>query len=165
MAAVPAIRLPEIDVPKLDRPDVKVREALTGMNLPAIDMPDVNLAGTLADVVAATGVRRPARRSRLPFAIAGLIVAGTAAWAITNSQQLRKWLRDLVASVRERFSSMQSNASDEADPIAFPAAETEPIQPGAWDRRGDVDVPDYPEGLGSRNDDQMLAPEEGADPV
>ena len=42
---------------------------------------------------------------RLPWAIAGLIVAGAAAWGLRNSPQLRNRLRELMTSVRVRVSS------------------------------------------------------------
>ena len=163
MATLPAIRLPDIDVPKLDLPNVEVLEAIKRMNLPAIDMPDVDVSRALPDVAVATGLR-PARRSQLPVAIAGLIVAGMAGWAILSSQQLRNRLAGLARSVRERISSMRSSEWDQGDPIAFPAAETKPIQPEPWDRRENADAPDYPEGLGSNNDDRPT-PKQNASPV
>jgi hypothetical protein len=164
MAALPAVRLPEIDVPKLNRPSVEVPEAFKSMNVLEIDIPDLDVARRLTDAAVATGLR-PARRSRLPFAIAGLIVAGTAAWAVMNSRQLRNRIAELATSVRERVSSIRSSEWDQADPIAFPAAETKPIQPEPWDRREDEDSPDYPEGLGSNNGDRMPAAQENTTPV
>ena len=133
------------------------------VDLPAIDIPDVDVSRTLTDVAVATGLR-PARRSRLPIAIVGVVIAGTAAWAVMNSQQLRSRLAELATAVRERVSSMRSTEWDQADPIAFPAAETKPIQPEQWDQGEDVGAPDYPEGLGSNNGDRP-APKESTTPV
>lgn len=160
MAALPAIRLPEMDAPKLHLPSVKVPDALKAMELPDIRMPQVDLAATVMDVATTTGLRRPARRWRLPLAIAGLIVAG-AAWGVINSPELRKRLRELMTSVRERVLAMRSNAWDlaTADPIAFPASETKPIESDASDHGEDVGAPDYPEGLGSRNGKRRSAHE------
>jgi hypothetical protein len=167
MALVPALRLPEMNAPKLDFPNVKVPDVLRGMDLSAISMPQVDLAATVTDVATAAGLRRPARRSRLPWVIAGLIVAGAATWSLMNSAQLRNRLRELMTSVHMRVSSMRSNAWDlaTADPIAFPAAETKPIQPDPWERDEDVNMPDYPEGLGSSNGKRTPAQEESGSPV
>lgn len=163
MAALPAVRVPEIDVPTLDRPNLEIPEAIKRMSLPAIDMPDVDVSRALTDVAVATGLR-PARRSRLPVAVVGLVVAAAAAWAVMNSQQLRTRLAEFATAARDRVSSMRSTDWDQADPIAFPAAETKPIRPEPWEQVEGVGAPDYPEGLGSNNGD-LPAPKEITTPV
>lgn len=165
MTALSAFRLPNIDVPDLDRPELRLPDALAKVDLPAVDLPQIDLRGALSDAAAAVHLGGRRRRPRWPFAIGGLIVAGVAGWTIMQNQQVRTSLRDMANSIRERISAMRSTAFDlstidDADPIAFPAAETKPIAPDPWTDGENVDTPDYPDGLGSNNGDGMPIKEE-----
>lgn len=164
MAAIPAVRIPDIDTSRLDRPKIGLPDAIAKLELPTIDMPHVDLAGALPDAATAAGLRRPAQRARWPFAIGALIVAGAAGWGLMKNPQLRTRLRELADSVRERISSMRSaafsQASDRAEPIAFPAADTRAIPPDPWGVSEHIDTPDYPDGLGSGKEDPIPAHQE-----
>jgi hypothetical protein len=142
MNALPTLRLPAIDLPKMDRPTIELPESLAGFEL------------------------RPRRRPRWPFALV-LAAAGLTGWAILNNDRMRARLAGLVPAVRERISALRSTgydrlATDGRDPIAFPAAETRPIQDDPLTDVGSGDAPDYPPGLGSNNDDGIPAIEESA---
>lgn len=156
MAALSAIRPPDVDPSKLAFPKVQLPEAAK-VELPSIDISQLDLAGTIQDAAAVAGFPRPASRLRLPVALGGLLLAGAAIWALMSRPQLRTRLRDLGNSMRGRISSMRSNAFDlaPADPIAFPEADTKPIQPAPWDGGENNEAPDYPEGLGSREEGQI----------
>ena len=143
-------------------PDTLAKVNLPKVDLPTVDMPKIDLGRALSDAADAAHLGGRSRRSRWPFAVAGLIVAGVAGWAIMNSQQLRSSLREIANSARERISAMRSNpydlsSIDRDDPIAFPAAETKPIAPEPWTDGETIAAPDYPDGLGSNNDDGIPA--------
>lgn len=164
MAAIPAVRLPDIDTSTLDGPKIQVPEAIARIDLPRIDLPHIDLAGALPDAVTSAGPRRSPRRSRWPLAIGGLIVAGAAAWGLMKNPRLRMRLRNLWTAVRERISSVRSAAfdqsSDRSDPIASPAAETTAITPEPWGVREHIDAPDYPDGPGPGKEDALPARDE-----
>lgn len=159
MAAFPTLRLPDVDTSKLERPRIGVPDAIAKLELPTIDMPQIDLASALPDAAAAVGLRRPARRSRLPFVIGGLIVAAAAGLGLMKNPQLRMRLRDVWDAARERISWIRSvafgQASDRPDPIAFPAADTKAIPPDPWAVSEHIDAPDYPDGLGSGTEDPI----------
>ena len=145
MATLQAIRLPDIDPPKLERPNVKLPE----------------VGDAIADAAEAVGLRR-SRRSPWPFALAGLMVAG-ATWLLMKNQGLRARLVELTRAAREGITSWQRSAFGQAsfaesEPVAFTAAETKAIPADRW-TESDHQTPDYPDGLGS---DAPSRPEERA---
>jgi hypothetical protein len=163
MATAPALPARNIDLSRIERPNLQLGEALEKVELPSFDLPDVDLEGAVSQAAEAVGLRRPARRSRWWLALGGLLVATAAAWGFLRSPQARVKLQQVVRTIRERISSMRPNAfdldvDDPTDPIAFPAAETKPIPPDRWNDTDDLAAPDYPEGLGADASDHDPAP-------
>jgi hypothetical protein len=119
-------------------------------------MPRVDVAKAAAGLAAAVGLRRRARRPRWPFAALGLLAAGAAAAALITNDGFRSRLTDRARAVRLRFGNMRANHLEltgmvREHPVAFPAAETAPIEAspladGPW-----TDATRYPTGLGSNN--------------
>ncbi len=144
MATLSAPQVPNIDLPKFERPRLQPPEAISNLDLEA----------TVSGAAETVGLRRPARRSRWIFAGGGLVLAAAAAWGLLRSPQVRARSQQLLRSFRERIATLRPNAfdldvGDAADPIAFPAAETKPIAPDRWNDAEDLATPDYPDGLGS----------------
>ena len=140
---------------------------LPKVQLPEVDMPHIDLGATLAEAAEAVGLQRPARRSRWLVPLGGVILALVAGWGLSRSPQVRARAQQLVRSMRERLATIRPNAfdfdGDEAtDPIAFPAAETKPIEPDRWNDTEDVAAPDYPDGLGSEAGDRVTAREQSS---
>ena len=105
------------------------------------------------------------QRPRWPLAVGGLIVAGLAGWAILSNEALRARLASGAGAIRERISAVRSNRYDRLDidrddPIAFPAAETAPIEAAPYTDSATIDATGYPAGLGSNNGDGTPAFEE-----
>jgi hypothetical protein len=173
---VKEIRLPELHLPEIKRdeiarslseislPEVDLGKSVPKFELPRIALPSVDVGKALAGAAAAAHIGRPARRARWPLAIGGLIVAGLAAWAVFTNEALRAWLAQGAGAIRERVAAMRSNRDDmdRDDPIAFPAAETAPIEGSPMTDTGMTDTTGYPAGLGSNNGDGTPAFEETA---
>jgi hypothetical protein len=121
--------IPDIDLSKLEPPRLDVQDAVAG----ALD---------------ATGIRRTSPRRRWPLAFAGVLAASLAGWVILNNDTIRARLNEVIGSIRERITAMRSPA-DDVEPVAFPAAETKPIEPGPVDEYETPETADYPPGLGS----------------
>jgi len=151
MTALPTLRLPDIDLPKVD--------------LPKVDLPNLALPDAITNFEL-----RPRRRPRWPFAVGALVAMGLAGWTIWSNHELRARLAGLVTSAREQIATMRSSRDDRSpmvgeDPIAFPAAETRPIQDDPLTDVAIGDAPDYPSGLGSNNGDGIPAFEESTSRV
>ena len=128
---------------------------LPDLDLPKFDAPRVDVPDAIASAMNAAGIRRSSPR-RWPFALAGVVAAGVAGWAILSNESIRARINEAVASVRERVASMRS-PSNEFEPIAFPAAETKPIEPGPMAEYEIPETPDYPDGLGSADSAKTVA--------
>ncbi len=121
--------------------------ALPDLDLPKFDPPKVDVPDAIASAMDAAGIRRSSPR-RWPLALAGVVAAGVAGWAILSNESLRARISEAIGTIRQRVDSMRSPAS-EFEPIAFPAAETKPIEPGPMAEYETPDSADYPDGLGS----------------
>jgi hypothetical protein len=126
--------LPNFDVPNIDLPNIEP---------PRLDVPEA-IAGALD----AAGIRRRSPWRRRPLALAGIVAAALAGWAILNNEAIRARLNESIGSIRQWISTMRSPVSD-LEPVAFPAAETKPIEPGPMAEYETPEVADYPPGLGS----------------
>jgi hypothetical protein len=151
-------RLPEVDMPKVDLPKVE---------RPKFEMPDVDFGKALASAAAAANIGRRSR-TRWPFAVAGLIVAGVATAAILSNETVRSKISAGLDALRERISAMRSSGYDELDidrdePTAFEAAETAPITETSPYAEGSTETAPYPSGLGSNgHEDGIPAFEESS---
>ena len=171
-------RLSELHLPEISRkdimrslsemrmPDVDLPDSVTKRDWPKVEMPDVDLGKAVAGVAAAAHIGRRTR-SRWPFAVGGLILAGLATAAILSNETIRAKISEGVEAVRERFSAMRSG-SDELDmdldePIAFDAADTATITETSPYGEGTTDTAPYPSGLGSNgHEDGIPAFEESS---
>jgi hypothetical protein len=91
-----------------------------------------------------------------------LIAAALAGWALATNAALRERLMAGIQTGRQKVSEWLSGGSSSEvgadEPIAFTAAETEPIAESPFAPATNRGTPDYPEGLGaSTHDDQVLA--------
>ena len=133
----------------------KLTASLPDLDLPRFDPPKVDVPDAIASAMNAAGIRRPSPR-RWPFALAGVVAAGVAGWAILNNESMRARISEIVGSIRQRIATMRSPAS-EFEPIAFPAAETMPIEPSAVPEYETPETPDYPAGLGTDKVEELSA--------
>lgn len=176
------VRLPEVDLAKARPAGMKVP---AGIKVPAVNLNSADVARLMTAAAAVARFTRPTptrksllsrafsrgtpspiarllpqrrRRSRLPIALAVVVVGAMTAWAILRQPKVRQRLEEAATSARERFDAMRAGQSGtQADvdvPIAFTAASTAPIQPdGFANATGDAAAPsggsDYPDGLGA----------------
>jgi hypothetical protein len=177
-------RLPEMRLPEISRDGI-VRGLseihapdLSKLELPNIEMPDIetsmsdftrSVGKAVTGAAVAVGLVRPPR-PRWPFVIAVAIIAGLTAWALMHSTAFRERLDRAARVARVRMDEM-GETHDDMETVAFTAAETMPIEAGAYSQNGSADVAgaldaagatanDYPEGLGDTTD-QMSAAEDG----
>ena len=115
----------------------------------------MDLGKAVAGAAAAAHIGRRSR-SRWPFAVGGLILAGLATAAILSNETIRAKIAGGVEAMRERIAAMRSTDYDELDidqdePIAFDAAATAPItETSPYSEGSTADATaDYPSGLGS----------------
>jgi hypothetical protein len=171
-------RLSELHLPEISRkdimrslsemrmPDVELPDSVTKRDWPKVEMPDMDLGKAVAGVAAAAHIGRRSR-SRWPFAVGGLILAGLATAAVLSNETVRAKISEGVEALRERISAMRSG-SDELDidldePIAFDAAETAPITETSPYSEGSTETAPYPSGLGSNgHEDGIPAFEESS---
>ncbi len=162
---VKEIRRSELHLPEISRkdimrslsemrlPDVELPDSLTKRDWPKFEMPDVDLGKAVAGAAAAAHIGRKSR-SRWPFAVGGLILAGLATAAILSSETIRAKIASGIEALRERVATMRSTDYDGLDidqdePIAFDAAPTAPIETSPFSEGSLGDTTDYPSGLGS----------------
>ena len=171
-------RLPELHLPEISRkdivrslsemrmPDVDLPDSVTKRDWPKVEMPDLDLGKAVAGVAAVAHFGRRTR-SRWPFAVGGLILAGLATAAILSNETIRAKISEGIEAVRERISAMRSG-SDELDidldePMAFDAPDTAPITETSPYSDGSTDTMPYPSGLGSNgHEDGIPAFEESS---
>ena len=166
MRALSEIRRPDVDLSKLERPKIDLPDSIAKFDWPRFDLSTKDVGKAVAGAAAAAHIGRRSRRPRWPLAAGGLIVAGLATWAILTNETVRSRLAAAATGVRERLAAMRADDPDELDidrdPIAFDAAQTQPIEPAPYADTASVDVTGYPEGLGSNNGDGIPAFEETA---
>lgn len=165
MRALSEVRRPDVDLSKIERPKIDLPDSVSKFDWPKIDLSSVDVGRAVAGAAAAAHIGRRANRPRWPLAVGGLIVAGLATWAILTNEMVRSRLAVAANSVRTRLESLRA-ADDELevdrDPIAFDAAQTQPIEPAPYADTASVDATGYPDGLGSNNGDGIPAFEETA---
>lgn len=156
------LHLPELHLPDLTRDgiarslsDVHLPDLdLSGLERPRIELPSLDLGKAIAGAAAAAHIGQRARRPRWPLAVAGLVVAGLAGWAILSQDAQRVRLTRGAQAIRERISAIRSDlrGRSDVDPgnaIAFSAADTAPIETSQFTDSPTVEATDYPAGLGS----------------
>jgi hypothetical protein len=172
-------RLSELHLPEISRkdimkslsemrmPDVDLPGSVTKRDWPKFEMPDIDVGKAVAGAAAAAHIGRRSR-SRWPFAVGGLIVAGLATAAILSNETIRAKIASGFDALRERYTAMRSGGYDELDidrddPIAFDAAETAAITETSPYSEGSTETAPYPSGLGSNgHEDGIPAFEESS---
>jgi hypothetical protein len=163
MRALSEIKLPDVDLGKLERAKGELSDSVSKFEWPRIDLPSMDVGKAMAGAAAAAHIGRRKQPTRWPFAVGGLIVAGLAAWAILTNETVRSRIAGVLNTVRERISAMRSDDAleiDHDDAIAFDAAETHPIESAPYADTETILGSAYPAGLGSNNGDGMPADEE-----
>jgi hypothetical protein len=165
MRALSEVRRPDVDLSKIERPKIELPDSVSRFDWPKIDLSSVDVGKAVAGAAAAAHIGRRASRPRWPLAVGGLIVAGLATWAILTNEMVRSRLAVAADSVRTRLEAMRAGDDElevDRDPIAFDAAQTQPIEPAPYADTASVDATGYPDGLGSNNGDGIPAFEETA---
>lgn len=152
----PQIDLSKIDLSKLEMPNVDVAKEVRDAGK---DLRDAgkHLAKNARNAAQDAGlVKRP---SRLPFVIAGAVTLGLVGWALANSPSVKARLQQAMRQARARMAEQRAQwGMDEAEPRAFDAAVTKPVDSSAFsestiDRNSPFAEPpsDLPDGLGKTN--------------
>jgi hypothetical protein len=163
-------RMSELHLPEISRNDIM--RSLSEIRMPEVDLSKVDLPDIGKAVAGAAAAANIGRRSRprWPFAVGGLILAGVATAAVLSNETIRAKIAAGFEALRERVSMMRATDDDRLDfdrddAVAFDAAPTAPIgdtspfdedmTPGA--------TADYPAGLGSNgHEDGIPAFEESS---
>lgn len=129
-------RLPTLHLPEMTRDDVarsiaafELPDVMANLEMPKINLPRIDLARAASDVAVAVHLK-PRRRSRWPWAIGGVIVAGVVAggWVLLTNNVVRERLERVVDGIRERFDAMRTNdIDDDEDVRSSPDVEVVPI--------------------------------------
>ncbi len=164
------VHLPDLDFSGLERPRIDLPEAVSNFEWPRIDLPSIDIGRAIAGAAAAAHIGRHARRPRWPLAVAGLVVAGLAGWAILSQDAQRVRVTRGARAIRQRISAMRSDLQgrSEVDPghaIAFSAAEIAPIETSPFSDGLTAEATDYPAGLGSNSSDGTPAIEQVRSPA
>ncbi len=169
---VPAtdIHLPEFELSGLERPRMELPDAISDFDWPRIDLPSLDVGKAIAGAAAGAGVGRHARRPRWPLAVAGLVIAGLAGWAVLSQDALRVRLTRGAQAFQERISAIRSDVQRRSEgvsgrPIAFSAAQTAPIEISPFADGPTVEATGYPAGLGSTSSDGPLSMAESSSPT
>ena len=157
----------EIEVPRVDLSNVDVgkefRDARKDLRNAGKHMAK-NAKSAAQDVGL---VKRP---SRLPFVIAGAVTLGLVGWALANSPSIKARLRLAAQQIQDKMAERRAAwDEDEAEPHAFDAAVTVPVQPSAFsDATSDRNSPfaeppsDLPDRLGKTNGSSTIESDEPA---
>ena len=122
---------------------------LTTIERPELAMPDIDLGKAVTGVAVAVGLARPAR-PRWPYVLAGAALVALGSWLIAlNRKAVQERIAQAVDASRAR---MTNHDLAHGEAVAFPAAETAPIEPSMTNGTGS----DHPDGLG---DGDPVAPE------
>jgi hypothetical protein len=134
----PDLHLPEIDVSSID---------LSNLQMPKVDGPTVSdIQKAVRDTAVNAGLVER-RRSRWPFILGAVVVAGVGV-AVLNSSAIRERFERARAWLMDRTNAM-ADADRPEEPVAFPAADPKPIEEPAYDMASTSTTDDYPAGLGS----------------
>ena len=146
---LPEIRLPEFERPTFEMPDVDLsRLDLPKLDLSRLDVSKVDVGKALAGAATAVGLTKP-RRSRWPFVIGAGVVVAAAGLVALNRAAIQERLGRAKAWIEEQVTAMRAERAD-ADPVAFTAAETKPIESASETSVfGEWPATDYPDGLGA----------------
>lgn len=125
---------------------------------PASTCPPSTSARPSLRAAAAAHIGGHSRRPRWPLAVAGLVVAGLAGWAILSQEAQRARLTRGARAIRERISAIRSDLQGrpEVHPghaIAFSAADSAPIDTSPFTDGSTVEGTGYPAALGSNGGD------------
>jgi hypothetical protein len=145
-------------------PDLHLPDSVTNFEWPKFEMPSVDVGKAVSDAKsavsdAASGVHigRPKRRSRLPFAVVGLVAAGLVGWIVLSQESIRARIAGGSRALREQIAAVRTGwargTTDHDDAVAFQATETAPMETSTMD---DGHASDYPTGLGSNNGNEDL---------
>ena len=151
----------EMPVKDVRMPDLHLPDAVTNFEWPKIELPSVDVGKAIDDVgkaiddaAVAAHIRRRSR-PRLPFAIVGLLVAGAAGWMVLTNTALRARVASGSRALRAQISALRTTSfrarTDDGDAVAFPAAETAPMESSPLNDDTPGDAAGYPTGLGSKN--------------
>jgi hypothetical protein len=152
----PQIDLSKIDMSKLEMPNVDVAKEFRDAGK---DLRDAgkHLAKNARSAAQDAGlVKRP---SRLPFVIAGAVTLGLVGWALANSPSIKARLQQAIRQAQAKMAERRAQwGMDEAEPYAFDAAATKPVESSTYsdstiDRNSPFAEPpsDLPDGLGKTN--------------
>ena len=150
------VDLSKIDMSKLEMPNVDVAKEFRDAGK---DLRDAgkHLAKNARSAAQDAGlVKRP---SRLPFVIAGAVTLGLVGWALANSPSVKARLQQAIRQAQAKMAERRAQwGMDEAEPYAFDAAATKPVESSTYadstiDRNSPFAEPpsDLPDGLGKTN--------------
>ena len=164
MRSLSEIRLPEVDLSKIERPRFDLPDSVSKFEWPKFDLSAGDVGKAVVGAAAAAHIGRRRSRPRWPLAVGALIVGGLAAAAMLSNEALRSRIASSIVALRERIASMRSGGYelevDREDPVAFAAAETAPIEPSRFADATTIDATGYPEGLGSDKENGTATLEE-----
>ena len=163
----PQIDLSKIDMSKLDMPNVDMAKEFRDAGK---DLRDAgkHLAKNARSAAQDAGlVKRP---SRLPFVIAGAVTLGLVGWALANSPSVKARLQQAIRQAQAKMAERRAQwGIDEAEPYAFDAAATKPVESTTYaDSTSDRNSPfaeppsDLPDGLGKTNGKRTSTSDEPA---
>ena len=163
----PQIDLSKIDMSKLDMPNVDMAKEFRDAGK---DLRDAgkHLAKNARSAAQDAGlVKRP---SRLPFVIAGAVTLGLVGWALANSPSVKARLQQAIRQAQAKMAERRAQwGIDEAEPYAFDAAATKPVESSTYadstiDRNSPFAEPpsDLPDGLGKTNGKRTSTSDEPA---
>jgi hypothetical protein len=162
--------LSELHLPGVGLPRLHLPEAVSTFEWPTLDLSSVDVGNAIPRAAAAAHIGRRAQRPRWPLAVGALILAGLAGCVVLSNAALRARLARGAATMRERISTLRSDRNDRLEfrhdhPVAFSAAETQPIQVSPFADRATMEASGYPAGLGSNNGTVFPAFEETGSPA
>jgi hypothetical protein len=165
MPSLTVDRLP--DLSKLERPDIDLGAAMPDVDVDKLAGAPAELGKALGQAASALPIGRRQERGPRRLVAVGLIAAALAGWALATNAALRERLIAGIQAGRQRMSEWLSGATSSAvpgdAPVAFTAAETEPISESPFAPATNRGTPDYPEGLGSSSqDDDVMAAVSGS---
>ena len=117
------IKLSELELPKVDLSKVE----LPKVDLPKVELPKANdVSKALVGAATAVGLVKP-RPRRWPYFVAAAAAVAAIGWIAMNWSTVRDWWDRIASRMSRRMNAIQ--AEDEWDEaVAFPAAETKPIE-------------------------------------